>query len=111
MTIFVTPVHLKLEYGCQFWNVDYVGDIKLLERIQRKWTRVIRGISDMLYDERMRHLELYSVRIRLLRADLSYVWKKFNGESPLTSDDQSVLLPSRNNRGHCFKICPSHMLT
>ena len=37
MNLYVSHVRPKLEYGSQLWNVDYVGDMKLLERIQRKW--------------------------------------------------------------------------
>ena len=59
-----------------------MGDMKLLERIQRKWSRAISGISDMLNDERLIHLDLYSVKGRLLRAEMIYVWKIFGVKSP-----------------------------
>ena len=35
-TLFTTHIRPKLEYGSCLWNVGYVGDVKLLERIQRR---------------------------------------------------------------------------
>ena len=92
----------SMEY--QLWNVDYVGDMELLEHIQRKWTRAISGMSDMPHDERRRYLDLFSVKGRLLRADLIRVWKLLKYQSPLSPDGLFVFLPIRNNRNHSFNI-------
>ena len=73
VNFYVTYVRQKIEYGCQLWIVDYVRDMKLLERIQRKWARAISGMADTFYDEHLRHLDLFSVNCRLLKSDLVYV--------------------------------------
>ena len=47
--IYVSYVHPKLEYASCLWNVGYLGDVRLLERVQRRWTRVVIGFSDGQY--------------------------------------------------------------
>ena len=103
MNLYVTHVLPNLEFGCQLRNVDHVRHMKLLERIQRRWTCVISDITDMPYDQRLRHLDLLSVNGSLLRADLIYLWKIFKGQSSLIPDTLLVLPLNRKNRGHCFK--------
>ena len=61
------------------------GYMKLPERIQRRWACAFSDMSDMpYYDQRLRHLDLFSVNGSLLRADLIFVWKIFKGQSSLT---------------------------
>ena len=55
--------------------MQYIGDIKFLERIQRRWTRAVSGLSDLPYSERLRRLDLFSYQGCLLRSDLMWVWK------------------------------------
>ena len=94
----------QLEYGSQLWNLGYIGDLQLLERIQRRWTREVDGIGGLPYEERLRVLDLYSVEGRLLRADLILVWRIFSGRSALRLAD--VFEPSLHaaTRGHSLKI-------
>ena len=55
-------------------------------------------MSELPYDKRSRHLNLFSVKGSLLKADLIYVWKIFNGESPPKPDDLFVLLSEKSTR-------------
>ena len=62
------------------------------------------GLHDMPYAERLRSLDLFSIRGRLLRYDLVKVWKLFNG---LLCCDPSAffdLAPQVGTRGHQWKI-------
>lgn len=104
LNLYITHVRPKLEYGCQLWNVDYIGDMKLLERIQSRWTRAISGVAEMPYSDRLRRLDLFSMKGRLLRADLIYAWKIFNGLCSLSPDDLFIVHPTRNTRGHGLKL-------
>lgn len=63
-----------------------VGDINKdggkLEGIQRRATRMIRGFSNMTYEEKLKELDLFSLETRGLRRDVitvfSYVTKQIS---------------------------------
>ena len=84
--------------------MGYVGDLKLLERIQRRWTRVISGLEGMQYGDLLRRLNLFSFQGRMLRADLILVWKIFHGYSAIEPSDIFVPPQLDTTRGHPFKI-------
>ena len=104
LSIYISHVRPQLEYGSQLWNQGYIGDTTLVERIQRRWTREMDGIGHLPYDERLRALDLYSVRGRLLRADLLLVWKMFHGECALNPREFFEPTLSTITRGHSLKM-------
>ena len=102
--LFVTHIRPIMDYASCLWNTGYVGDLRKLESIQRRWTKRISGLESQNYDERLRALDLYSVKGRLLRADLIKVWKIFQGKSSISPNDIFSISPLINTRGHCLKL-------
>ena len=70
MALFFSHIRPILYYCSCVRNVDYEGDLGLLETLQTRWTKNILGIEDLDYREKLRFLNLFSNRGRLLRADL-----------------------------------------
>ena len=87
------------------WHTGYLGDLRMIESVQRRWTKRIAGMSNLDYQSRLRALNLYSAQGRLVRADMVQCWKVFHGKCAVTPSDLFVLAPQSGTRGHRYKVC------
>ena len=52
----------------------------LFERLQKRATKMINGISSMHYEDRLKALDMFSLKYRRFRGDLIEVYKFVNGQ-------------------------------
>ena len=77
--IFVAYIRPLLEYASQLWSPSTIDFINRIERVQRMFTKRIRSISHMTYDERLAHLNLHRLECRRLYFDMLFLGKlKYN---------------------------------
>ena len=74
-SLFKGLVRPHLEYGNTVWSLWYVKDVQLVENVQRRASKLVKGLKDLDYEERLRQLKLLSLLYRRQRGDLIQVYK------------------------------------
>ena len=82
------------------WTPLYKQDKIVLENIQRRETRLVKTLSRMSYQERLKELGLPSLDHRRLRADAIEVFKIINKIDIVDIDKCFTFAQRAGTRGH-----------
>ena len=59
-------VRPHLEYTNSVWSPYKLGDIKEIEKVQKRATKLVMNLKNMLYIDRLQHLKLPTLKYRKL---------------------------------------------
>ena len=101
--LFTTMIRPHLEYAAAVWSPHMKKDIQLIENVQRRATKQLPIISKLPYSERLRQLDLPTLRYRRIRGDMIEVFKilKYYDSDPNQILQRHI---SSATRGHSLKL-------
>ena len=93
-----------LEYGQIIWSPQFIRQSKLIENVQRRATKLVPNLKNLTYSERLKKLNIPTLKYRRIRGDMINVYKILNNNK----EDSNKLLPlnksSYKTRGHDRKL-------
>lgn len=107
LPLYKSLVRPHLDYCISAWRPHYVKDLEILEKVQRRATKIISDCAGLDYERRLQICQLTTLETRFLRADLIEVFKLMKGLVNINPERFFELNP-RISRGHQYKLSKDH---
>ena len=99
-----------LEYANIIWGPNFIGDIRAVEWVQKRATKLIPILRNLPYRERLKKLNLPPLEHRRKRGDMITCYKIMDGKVNIGLNN-FFLLNKRNTRVHNLKILKNRRAT
>ena len=108
LVLYKTMVRSHLEFAAPVWSPHYWYQVEALETVQRRATKMMPGLKDVDYENRLKELDLPSLVYRRIRGDVILFYRSVKEEIILNLDaiefDRSA-----NTRGNDLKLIKKTM--
>ena len=96
-------VQPNVEYASVVWSSHNVKLIRIVENVQRRFTKRLSGCSQLSYSSGLAKLNWDSLELRRLKVDLTYAYRILFGLIDVSCVDTFSTCNSRT-RGHSIKL-------
>lgn len=104
LNLYKSIVRPHLEYAVTVCSPLYKKDMLAIENVQRRATKLVKAISHLTYQERLKSLGLPSLEYRRERADLIEVFKIMNKIDDIEKEKFFTISTYTSTRGHQLKF-------
>ena len=102
--LYTTYVRPHLDYCAQAVGPYMRQDFAALEKVQRRATKLVRGMKHLTYEQRLRRLKLMSMEKRVRRGDMIETFKILTGKLRIHSTHFFKKSQDDRTRGHSQKL-------
>ncbi len=102
--IYFALIRSRLEYSVCAWNPHLIQDVNKIERVQRRFTRMLPEMMGLSYSERLHRLNMQSLEVRRCRADLIMLYKIVHGFIDFPMEEFFHYADSAGTRGHSLRL-------
>ena len=103
LPLFKSLIRPHLEYASVIWSPTYRKDIIIIENVQRRATRLVKGLKDFSYEDRLKVLGLPTLHYRRDRTDIIQLYKIMNKMDHVSLNNVQLSNTDRT-RGHDKKL-------
>ena len=111
--LYKTMVRPHLEYGSVIWSPHLKKDMDVIERVQRRATKLVPEIRHLSYEDRLRALDLPTLKFRRERSDIIETYNIMTQKHTINTDCYCHFCPNKQmfqkslsttTRGHSLKL-------